>query len=171
MFELYTERARRIVFFARYEAAQLGRGAIETEHLLLGLLREGKGLTARVFAEKELTLEIARRQIESHAPSPKGTSIEVPLSPECKRVLTHAADEAGRLGQNYIGTEHLLLGLLRETSSVAARILNGNGIRLEDTRGEVATAPTEMANAGPEPMRLTDLDRKFLQAFKIKLDD
>jgi ATP-dependent Clp protease ATP-binding subunit ClpC len=170
MFERYTERARRVVFFARYEAAQLSRAAIETEHLLLGLVREGKGLTGRLFAEKQLAMEKVRSEVEGHEPDSKEIPIDVPLSAESRRVLGHAADESSRIGHNYIGTEHLLLGLLREELSVAARILNDHGIRLESTRGEVATAP-ELAKPEPEPIRLTDLDRKFLGSLKIRLDD
>ena len=122
MFERYTERARRVIFFARYEASQLGSGAIETEHLLLGLIREGKGLTSRLFAKSHLSMDQIRKDVEGRSPYREkvSTSLEIPLSPECKRVLAHAADEAERMRHNYIGTEHILLGLMREERSVAA---------------------------------------------------
>jgi hypothetical protein len=139
MFERYTERARRVLFFARYEASQLGSVTIETEHLLLGLLREGKGLTSRLFARANLPLQAIRQEIEGrtvgHEPVP--TSVEIPFSAEAKRVLHYAADEADRLLHDYIGTEHLLLGILREERSTAATILAKHGLRLDGVRAEI----------------------------------
>jgi hypothetical protein len=139
MFERYTERARRVLFFARYEASQLGSVSIETEHLLLGLLREGKGLTSRLFAGAHLSLADLRQEIESRtvARAKISTSVEIPFSAETKRVLELAADEADRLLHNYIGTEHLLLGLFREERSLAASILTGRGMRLESVRADL----------------------------------
>ena len=98
MFERYTERARRVIFFARYEASQLGSGAIETEHLLLGLIREGKGLTSRLFAKGHLSMDQIRKDVEGRSPYREkvSTSLEIPLSTESKRVLGHAAEEAER---------------------------------------------------------------------------
>ena len=129
MFERYTERARRVIFFARYEASQLGSAAIETEHLLLGLIREGKGLTSRLFTKSHLSMEQIRRDVEGRSPyrGKVSTSVEIPLSLESKRVLGHAAEEAERMLHNYIGTEHILLGLMREERSVAAGILAREG--------------------------------------------
>ncbi|HCH36971.1 MAG TPA: ATP-dependent Clp protease ATP-binding subunit ClpC, partial [Acidobacteria bacterium] len=132
MFERYTERARRVLFFARYEASQLGSVSIGTEHLLLGLIREGKGLTSRIFARSHLSLETIRKDIETSTKIPRekvSTSVEIPFNDETKQVLHHAADEADRLLHNYIGTEHLLLGLLREQQSVAAVRLIEQGMR------------------------------------------
>ena len=130
MFERYTERARRVLFFARYEASQLGSISIETEHLLLGLIREGKGLTSRIFARSHLSLENIRKDIEGKTVFREkvSTSVEIPFSAETKRVLQFAAEEADRLLHNYIGTEHLLLGILREERSVAASILVEKGM-------------------------------------------
>ena len=129
MFERYTERARRVIFFARYEASQLGSGAIETEHLLLGLIREGKGLTSRLFAKGHLSMDQIRKDVEGRSPYREkvSTSLDIPLSTESKRVLGHAAEEAERLLHNYIGTEHILLGLMREERSTAATILVREG--------------------------------------------
>ena len=89
MFERYTERARRVLFFARYEASQLGSISIETEHLLLGLIREGKGLTSRIFARSHLSLENIRKEIEGRTVFREkvSTSVEIPFSAETKRVL------------------------------------------------------------------------------------
>ena len=139
MFERYTERARRVLFFARYEASQLGSISIETEHLLLGLIREGKGLTSRIFARSHLSLENIRKEIEGRTVFREkvSTSVEIPFSTETKRVLQHAAEEADRLLHNYIGTEHLLLGILREERSVAASILSEKGMRLNTAREDI----------------------------------
>ena len=140
MFERYTERARRVLFFARYEASQLGSVSIGTEHLLLGLIREGKGLTSRIFARSHLSLETIRKDIETSTKIPRekvSTSVEIPFNDETKQVLHHAADEADRLLHNYIGTEHLLLGLLREQQSVAAIRLIEKGMRLDSVREDI----------------------------------
>src|SRR6187455_1273864 len=139
MFERYTERARRVLFFARYEASQLGSISIETEHLLLGLIREGKGLTSRIFARSHLSLENIRKDIEGRTVFREkvSTSVEIPFSAETKRVLQYAAEEADRLLHNYIGTEHLLLGILREERSVAATILMEKGMRLHQVREDI----------------------------------
>ena len=139
MFERYTERARRVLFFARYEASQLGSISIETEHLLLGLIREGKGLTSRIFARSHLSLESIRKEIEGRTVFREkvSTSVEIPFSTETKRVLQHAAEEADRLLHNYIGTEHLLLGILREERSVASSILSEKGMRLTGVREDI----------------------------------
>ena len=139
MFERYTERARRVLFFARYEASQLGSISIETEHLLLGLIREGKGLTSRIFQRSHLSLESIRKDIEGRTVFREkvSTSVEIPFSGETKRVLQYAAEEADRLLHNYIGTEHLLLGLLREERSVAASILMEKGMRLHTVREDI----------------------------------
>jgi ATP-dependent Clp protease ATP-binding subunit ClpC len=145
MFERYTERARRVLFFARYEASQLGSISIETEHLLLGLIREGKGLTSRIFARSHLSLESIRKEIEGRTVFREkvSTSVEIPFSAETKRVLQFAAEEADRLLHNYIGTEHLLLGILREERSVAATILMEKGMRLNTVREDIVALLNE----------------------------
>ena len=139
MFERYTERARRVLFFARYEASQLGSISIETEHLLLGLIREGQGLTSRIFARSHLSLEGIRKDIEGRTVFREkvSTSVEIPFSTETKRALQFAAEEADRLLHNYVGTEHLLLGILREERSVAASILVEKGMRLSTVREDI----------------------------------
>jgi ATP-dependent Clp protease ATP-binding subunit ClpC len=142
MFERYTEKARRVIFFARYEASQFGAPAIEPEHLLLGLMREDKTLTARFLARAQASLESIRKEIEGRAPLREkiSTSVELPLAPETKRVLAYAHEESDRLQHRHIGTEHLLLGLLREERSLAAEILYERGLRLAAVREEVARA-------------------------------
>ena len=128
MFERYTEKARRVIFFARYEASQFGSPYIETEHLLLGLLREDKQLANR-FLRSHAAVDSIRKQIEGHTTAREkvSTSVDLPLSHECKRVLAYGAEEAERLNHKHIGTEHLLLGLLREEKCFAAEILHERG--------------------------------------------
>ena len=153
MFERYTERARRVLFFARYEASQLGSVSIETEHLLLGLIREGKGLTSRIFARSEVVLDSVRKEIEGRTVLREkvSTSVDIPFSAETKRALQHAAEEADRLLHTYIGTEHLLLGLLREDRSLAALILMEKGLRLNTVREDVVSLLNEKSAAPPRP--------------------
>jgi ATP-dependent Clp protease ATP-binding subunit ClpC len=136
MFERYTESARRSLFFARYEASQLGSIAIEPEHLLLGLLRE----PAAVNALLKIDLGRLRAGVAGQVPF-KGklsTSVEIPFDAQTKRVLQHAAEEANALRHDHIGSEHLLLGLLREERSGAAAALAAQGVRLGDLRQAVA---------------------------------
>jgi ATP-dependent Clp protease ATP-binding subunit ClpC len=133
MFERYTEKARRVIFFARYEASQYGAHAIEPEHILLGLLREDKLLVQRLFTTPYTTPLAIRKEIEAATPTlaKVSASVDLPLSSACKSVLSYAADESQRLEHRHIGTEHLLLGILREGQSLAARVLAGHGITAE----------------------------------------
>ena len=175
MFERYTERARRVLFFARYEATQLGSTSIETEHLLLGLIREGKGLTSRIFARSHLSLESIRKEIEGRTVFREkvSTSVEIPFSAETKRVLQYAAEEADRLLHTYIGTEHLLLGILREERSVAASILYEKGMRLSSVREDIVQLLNEKtAPARPkETPLLAEFSRDLTEAaVKNQLD-
>src|ERR1700757_1255178 len=144
MFERYTEKARRVIFFARYEASQFGSPYIETEHLLLGLLREDRALTAR-FLGHDASVESIRKQIEGHTTlrEKTSTSVDLPLSNECKRVLAYAAEEAERLSHKFIDTEHLLLGLLREEKCFAAEILHERGLKLLQVREEIQRSSSE----------------------------
>jgi ATP-dependent Clp protease ATP-binding subunit ClpC len=162
MFERYTEKARRVIFFARYEASQFGSPYIETEHLLLGLLREDKALTNR-FLRSHASVESIRKQIEAHTTIREkvSTSVDLPLSNECKRVLAYAAEEAERLGHKHIGTEHLLLGLLREEKSFAAEILQERGLKLAGIREELARVTQEKAPQQQQRQRETSLLNEF----------
>src|SRR3989441_1623398 len=167
MFERYTEKARRVIFFARYEASQFGSPYIETEHLLLGLLREDKTLTNR-FLRSHASIESIRKQVEGRTPSREkvSTSVDLPLSQECKRVLAYAAEEAERLANKHIGTEHLLLGLLREDKSFAAEILHERGLRLSTIREELGRAQNEKGTSGrpKETSLLSEFSRDLTQA-------
>ncbi len=142
MFERYTERARRVLFFARYEASQLGSVSMETAHLLLGLIREGKGITSRIFTESHLSLEEIRKKLEDSAVAlgalvAGDDSRQIPFSAETTRVFDLAAEEADRLLHNRIDTAHLLLGILREERSVAASILVEHGLRIDNVRNDI----------------------------------
>jgi ATP-dependent Clp protease ATP-binding subunit ClpC len=151
MFERYTEKARRTIFFARYEASHFGSPYVESEHVLLGLLRESKALSARLFANSPVTADTIRKQIEKHTTFGETipTSVDLPINEECQRILLHASEEAERLGHKYVGTEHLLLGVLLEKHCYAAHLLNESGVSLEVARAyigggtleEVATPP------------------------------
>ncbi|HZH31453.1 MAG TPA: ATP-dependent Clp protease ATP-binding subunit [Pyrinomonadaceae bacterium] len=167
MFERYTEKARRVIFFARYEASQFGAPAIEPEHLLLGLMREDKTLTARFLARAQASLEAIRKDIEGRAPLREkiSTSVELPLAPETKRVLAYAHEESDRLQHRHIGTEHLLLGLLREDRSMAAEILSERGLRLAAVREEVARA------TGADPRASQKKDTPHLAEFSRDLTE
>jgi ATP-dependent Clp protease ATP-binding subunit ClpC len=162
MFERYTEKARRVIFFARYEASQFGSPYIETEHLLLGLLREDKALTNR-FLRQHSSVESIRKQIEGHTTIREkvSTSVDLPLSNECKRVLAYAAEEAERLGHKHIGTEHLLLGLLREEKCFAAEILHERNLRLANVRDELARTTQEKAQPQQQRSRESSLLAEF----------
>ena len=156
MFERYTERARRVLFFARYEASQFGSISIETEHLLLGLIREEKGLTSRIFARSNLSLENMRKDIEERTVFREkvSTAVEIPFSAETKRALQCAAEEADRLLHNHIGTEHLLLGLLREESSLASDVLRKNGFELATVSSQIVELRRTTSEDDRSPARL-----------------
>ena len=138
MFERYTTKARRVIFMARYEVSKLGASAIETEHLLLGILREEKSILSRFFPG-HASIDLIRKQIEGrveiHEKIP--TSLEVPLSAESKNVLWYSGEEADSLSHRDIKPEHLLLGLLREEGSLGAKILRENGVEYAAVRREL----------------------------------
>jgi ATP-dependent Clp protease ATP-binding subunit ClpC len=156
-----------VIFFARYEASQFGSPYIETEHLLLGLLREDKALANR-FLRSHAALESIRKQVESQTTIREkvSTSVDLPLSHECKRVLAYAAEEAERLSHKHIGTEHLLLGLLREEKSFAAEILHERGLRLNQVREEIARSSSEKQSSSrsKESSLLAEFSRDLTQA-------
>jgi len=145
VFERYTEKARRSIFFARYEASVFGSTHIDTDHLLLGLMREDSVLKAQLGSG---AMETFRRQLEANSPPREkvSTSVDLPLTHECRRVLTRASDESAELQQKFIGPGHLVLGLLHIDQCQAARFLKQNGIHLEMYRDVVRAAPAD----GPE---------------------
>ncbi|MGB1527372.1 MAG: Clp protease N-terminal domain-containing protein, partial [Miltoncostaeaceae bacterium] len=138
MFERFTERARQVVVLAQEEARTLKHNYIGTEHILLGLLREEEGLAARVLEGLEITVEEVRAQVIRIVGSGEEvTSGQIPFTPRAKKVLELALREALSLGHNYIGTEHILLGLVRENEGVAARILADFDADSEKIRNEI----------------------------------
>ena len=138
MFERFTDRARRVVVLAQEEARTLDHGYIGTEHLLLGLIREGDGVAARALESLGISLDAVREQVgqiigRGQQPPPG----HIPFTPGAKKVLELALREAQQLGHGYIGTGHLLLGLIREGSGVAAQVLVGLGADLSRARQQV----------------------------------
>ncbi|MDQ3659038.1 MAG: ATP-dependent Clp protease ATP-binding subunit [Actinomycetota bacterium] len=138
MFERFTERARKVVVLAQEEARQFNHNYIGTEHLLLGLLREDEGVAARALSSLNVTLDEVREQVESIVGyGEEGTGGQAPFTPRSKKVLELALREALQLGHNYIGTEHILLGLVRESEGVAARVLSNLDVDPDKVRREV----------------------------------
>jgi len=140
MFERYTERARRTLFFARYESSQFGSLSIQPEHLLLGLIRESKGPIARIFSAAGLSLKVVRAHIEREIGlrEKTPTSVEIPFADNTKLMLRYAAEEADALSHSSIGVPHLLLGLLRLHSEPLVAYLVEHGVTLAFAREHVA---------------------------------
>jgi len=138
MFERFTERARRVIILAQEEAKRLNHSAVGTEHILLGIIREGEGVASKVLESLNISPERVRAEIEGAiGRGERAPHEEVAFTPRAKKVLELALDEARRLGHNYIGTEHLLLGLIREGEGVAARVLEAMGADLDRVRAQV----------------------------------
>jgi len=148
-FNKFTERARKVLSLAQEEAQRFNHNYIGTEHLLLGLVREGDGVAAKVLNNLGVSLERARQAVEYIIG--QGDRIilgEIGLTPRAKKVIELAVDEAQRLGHHYIGTEHLLLGLLREGEGIAAGVLESLGVNLERARRETIRVLTERDGGG-----------------------
>jgi len=139
MFDRFTDRARKVITLARQEAQRLNHDYLGTEHILLGLVQEGSGVAANVLRNLDIDLKKIRLELEKFVKSgaPTMTVGQLPFTPRAKRVLELSMEEANNLNHNYIGTEHLLLGLLREHDGYAARVLMSLGVKLEDVREEV----------------------------------
>jgi hypothetical protein len=142
MFARCTEKAKRVVFFAQYQASQFGSPYIEAEHLLLGLLREDKALTKRLLG-LHASEESIQKRVEDHTRARKKISplIDFPLTDACKRILAYSAEEADRFGHRYVRTEHMLIGLLREENSFAAQIRSEWGLQLQSAREVFPKSP------------------------------
>ncbi len=139
MFDRFTDRARKVMNLAKSEAQRLNHEYIGTEHILLGLVQEGSGVAANVLRQMGIDLKRIRAEVEKLV---KGSATMVPMgnlpfTPRAKKVLELSLEEASQLGHNYIGTEHLLLGLIKESEGIAARVLTNLGVKLEDVREEV----------------------------------
>lgn len=139
MFNRFTERARKVIILAKEEARRFNHDYIGTEHILLGLIREGEGVAAAVLQKMGLSLENIRLEIEKLVQPGPTTQIigDIPFTPRAKKVLELSAEEARSLGHNYIGTEHLLLGLIREGEGVASQVLLNLGLDLNTVRNEI----------------------------------
>jgi ATP-dependent Clp protease ATP-binding subunit ClpA len=138
VFDRFTDRARKVMGYARQEAERLGHGYVGTEHVLLGLVKEGSGVAANVLEKLGVDLDGARAEVEKRVE--KGSAenpSQIPFSRNARKVLDYAVDEARGLGHRYVGTEHLLLGLLRQEKGKAAEVLLSLGVKLEDVRREV----------------------------------
>ncbi len=149
MFERFTDRARKVMALANQEAQRFNHDYIGTEHILLGLVKEGSGVGANVLKNLGVDLRKVRLEVEKLVKSgPEMVTMgKLPQTPRAKRVIEYAIEEARNLNHNYVGTEHLLLGLLREQDGVAAQVLMNLGLKLEDVREEVLN----LLGAGVEP--------------------
>src|SRR6476660_7812474 len=149
-FDKFTDRARKVLTLAQDEAQRFNHNYIGTEHLLLGLVREGEGVAARVLENMNVELAKVRTAVEFLIGRGDRPVVgEVGLTPRAKRVIELAIDEARRLGHNYIGTEHLLLGLVREGEGIAAGVLESLGVNLDKVRHEVIRVLSQSSSAGP----------------------
>ena len=139
MFDRFTDRARKVMALARKEAQRFNHDFIGTEHILLGLIQEGSGVAANVLKNLGVEIEKIRREIEKNVQSGPSmvTMGQLPFTPRAKKVLELSMEEANELGHNYIGTEHILLGLIRENDGVAAQVLLDLNLKLDDVRAEV----------------------------------
>ncbi|MCH2581335.1 MAG: NDP-hexose 4-ketoreductase, partial [Planctomycetes bacterium] len=149
MFDRFTDRARKVMALARKEAQRFNHDFIGTEHILLGLIQEGSGVAANVLKNLGVEISKIRSEIEKNVQSGPSmvTMGQLPFTPRAKKVLELSMEEANELGHNYIGTEHLLLGLIRENDGVAAQVLLDLNLKLEDVRFEVL----ELLGADSEP--------------------
>ena len=154
MFERFTEKAIKVIMLAQEEARRLGHNFVGTEQVLLGLIGEGTGVAAKTLKSMGVTLKDARAEVEKIIGRGSGfVAVEIPFTPRAKRVLELSWDEARQLGHNYIGTEHLLLGLIREGEGVAARVLENLGVDLNKIRSNVIkmlgeTKPQSSSSSG-----------------------
>jgi ATP-dependent Clp protease ATP-binding subunit ClpC len=153
MFEQFTERARKVLGLARQEAQKFNHEYIGTEHILLGLILEGSGVAATVLRNMDVDLRKIRLEIEKlvqQGPQVMTAPSKLPFTPRAKRVIDLAKEEAATLNHEHVGTEHLLLGLLRENEGIAAQVLMNLGVRLDEVREEVLELLSPEAGANPE---------------------
>src|SRR5713101_5539558 len=139
MYERFTDRARKVMQLANQEAQRFNHEYIGTEHILLGLVKEGSGVAANVLKNLDIDLRKIRLEVEKIVQSGPGmvTMGKLPQTPRGKKVVEYAIEEARNLNHNYVGTEHLLLGLIREEEGVAAQVLMNLGLKLSDVRAEL----------------------------------
>jgi ATP-dependent Clp protease ATP-binding subunit ClpC len=168
MFNRFTERARKVIILAKEEARRFNHDYIGTEHVLLGLIREGEGVAAAVLQKLEVSLENIRLEIEKLVQPGPTTQIigDIPFTPRAKKALELAAEEARSLGHNYIGTEHLLLGLIREGEGIASQVLLNLGMDLNSVRNEVMSLlGSALPGMSPQGGQATKSKTPALDAF------
>jgi ATP-dependent Clp protease ATP-binding subunit ClpC len=155
MFNRFTDRARKVLILAQQEAARYGHGYIGTEHLLLGLLREGEGVAAKALTSLNLEISSVRAQVESILGQGQDQSSDIGYTPRAKKIIELAMEEALRLGHNYVGTEHILLGLIREGEGIAAQVLTGMGVDVNLMRQRVIEMLGGYSMSGQTPQPKT----------------
>jgi hypothetical protein len=183
MFERFTDRARRVTVLAQEEARTLNHSHIGTEHFLLGLLHEGDGVAARALVASGINLEECRKQVEALvATGGRAPSGHIPFTPRGKKVMELALREALQFGHNYIGTEHLLLGLIREAEGVGAQVLKAMGCELNAVRLRVleilGASPCEtvppvtpqVVRSGPQAVRAPSMEATVLKGLRVYVD-
>jgi ATP-dependent Clp protease ATP-binding subunit ClpC len=163
MFGRFTERAQKVLSLAQEEAVRLGHNNIGTEHILLGLIREGEGIAAKALSGLGLGLEKIQEEVESLIGKGQEQPTNIAYTPRAKKVIELSMDEARKLGHTYVGTEHILLGLIREGEGVAARVLNNLGVSLNKARQQVlqllgSNEPTSTSHSGNQNVSTPTLD-------------
>ena len=149
MFERFTEKAIKVIMLAQEEARRLGHNFVGTEQILLGLIGEGTGIGPKVLKALGVNLKDARMEVEKIIGRGSGfVAVEIPFTPRAKRILELSLEEARQLGHNYIGTEHLLLGLIAEGEGVAVRVLENLGVDLSKIKGQIVRALGESNEVG-----------------------
>lgn len=169
MFERFTDRARKVMALANQEAQRFNHEYIGTEHILLGLVKEGSGVGANVLKNLDVDIKKLRLEIEKLVKSGPDmvTMGKLPQTPKAKKVIEYAIEEARALNHNYVGTEHILLGLLRETEGIAAQVLMNLGLKLEDVRQEVLNllgAGVDTSSYQNMGMKMTPASQKVRRA-------
>ena len=171
MFERFTDRARRVVVLAQEEARMLNHNYIGTEHILLGLIHEGEGVAAKALESLGISLDAVRQQVEEIiGQGQQAPSGHIPFTPRAKKVLELTRREAGQLGHNYIGTEHILLGLIREGDGVAAQVLVNLGADLNRVRQQVIQLLHGHPAEGPVSARFAAQNLRVLPAVHTRLE-
>ncbi len=168
MFERYTEGARRSLFFARFEAPQRESTAIESEHLLLGLIREDR-IVSDILTHFHVAADTILKRVDV-APGRSSRPVEIPFAPEVKRILQHAQHESDQLGHRHIGTEHLFVALLDEQQSVAASILTEVGITAGELRMFIATLPAPTLPAVTASSRMAVSIQRAVETIRTLVD-
>jgi ribosomal protein S18 acetylase RimI-like enzyme len=173
VFERFTDRARRVVVLAQEEARSLDHNYIGTEHILLGLIAEGEGVGARALERLQVSFSGVRTEIEQIIGRGDGSVTgHIPFTPRAKKVLELSLREALRLGHDYIGTEHILLGLVREGEGVAAQVLRSSGVREVDVRSTVVALLEGSPLGPPREVRLRPMtDDEFVDYLDWVVDD